>query len=248
MLAIKFHHLRCLVHRPFLALLSFQRSKIHSALLICVSEARKIVHLLHDVFDERSLLYDFPWWQMIPCLVCAGSVLLSASNQILKGHSIEAEELQAETLHEDADTCLKVFDSLSANFNAARQAMNMMKDLRNLQRTVNCTFCVLFTIVTVLACLCVFVASSNTSSITAWSFKPGLFPTTSETSVSAFDPIYFEAGVEEEGMNWSWPSSSMFDSLNLTTQVPVQFPNASSVSASTTNSFQLDHPSFVHHG
>jgi hypothetical protein len=144
MLAIKFHHLRCLVHRPFLGLLSLQRSKIHSALLICVSEARKIVHLLHDVFDERSLLYDFPWWQMIPCLVCAGSVLLSASNQILKGHSIEAEELQAETLHEDADTCLKVFDSLSANFNAARQAMNMMKDLRNLQRTVNCTFCVPF--------------------------------------------------------------------------------------------------------
>jgi hypothetical protein len=142
MLAIKFHHLRCLVHRPFLGLSSFQRSKIHSALLICVSEARKIVHLLHNVFDERSLLYDFPWWQMIPCLVCASSVLLSASIQVLKGHSIEAGELQAETLHEDAETCLKVFDSLSANFNAARQAMNMMKDLKNLQMTVNCMFCV----------------------------------------------------------------------------------------------------------
>jgi hypothetical protein len=79
---------------------------------------------------------------MIPCLVCASSVLLSASIQVLKGHSIEAGELQAETLHEDAETCLKVFDSLSANFNAARQAMNMMKDLKNLQMTVNCMFCV----------------------------------------------------------------------------------------------------------
>jgi hypothetical protein len=185
---------------------------------------------------------------MIPCLVCASSVLLSASIQALKGHNIEAGELQAETLHEDAETCLKVFDSLSANFNAARQAMNMMKDLKNLHMTVNCTFCVPFTIVTVPACLCVFVASSNTSSITAWSFEPGLFPTTSETSVSTFDPIYFETGVEEEGMNWSWPSSSMFDSLNLTTQVTGQFPNASSVSASATNSFQFDHPSFAHHG
>jgi len=92
---------------------------------------------------------------MIPCLVCASSVLLSASIQVLKGYKIEAGELQAETLHEDAETCLKVFDSLSANFNAARQAMNMMKDLKNLHMTANCTFCVRFTIPTVLACLCV---------------------------------------------------------------------------------------------
>jgi hypothetical protein len=143
MLAIKFHHLRGLIHRPYLGLSLFQYSKINSAELICVSEAQQIAHLLHNVFDERSLLYDFPWWQMISCLVCASSILLVARVRVQKGHSTGAGELQAETLDEDAETCLKVFDSLSANFNAARQAMIMMKDLKNMHLSVNCTFCVL---------------------------------------------------------------------------------------------------------
>jgi hypothetical protein len=79
---------------------------------------------------------------------------------------------------------------------------------------------------------------------------PAMFPTTSETNDSTFDPIFFDEGIGSHAMNWSWWSSSMSDSLNWTPQFPAQFPNpaSASTSASTTNPFQFGHPSFAHNG
>ena len=144
MLAIKFHHLRTLMHRPYLclawvqqpnqpsmALLERARQRVETLERICVYEAQQTAHLLHNVADEKSLVHDFPWWQMISCLLCASSVLLVARARI---EPDRADLMgQSQTLDEDAETCLKVFEALSVNSDAARRARDMMEDLKRIR-------------------------------------------------------------------------------------------------------------------
>jgi len=143
MLAIKFHHLRALIHRPYLCLSRLQPNngplmdllqrfpeRVNYMERTCVFEAQQTAHLLNNVTDTGSLVHDFPWWQMIPCLLCASSILLVASastepDQISTGCDIDE-------LKEDAETCLKVFDALSVNSNAARRARDMLESLKTL--------------------------------------------------------------------------------------------------------------------
>jgi hypothetical protein len=141
MLAIKFHHLRTLMHRPYLRLAWLQRqdrplmalleraqSRVEALEEVCVLEAQQTAHLLHNVADERSLVHDFPWWQMISCLLCASSVLLVSRACIVPNQA--DTEVQSQALDEDAETCLMVFDALSTNSDAARRARDMMKGLK----------------------------------------------------------------------------------------------------------------------
>jgi hypothetical protein len=139
MLEMKFHHLRALIHRPYLCLpwltrndrniKSLLETQIHRVVFsekICVEEAQATTHMLHNVSDKKGLIEDFPWWQSISCLVCASSILLvmrAFSSPTTISNNLEA-------LEEDADTCLKVFDALSTNSDAARQARDMLRDLR----------------------------------------------------------------------------------------------------------------------
>ena len=73
MLAVKFHHLRALIHRPYLCfpllrhmdsasmtLLQVEGHVISRYEQICVSEARATAHMLHNVASERDLVHDFP--------------------------------------------------------------------------------------------------------------------------------------------------------------------------------------------
>ena len=143
MLAIKFHHLRALIHRPYLCfpLLKSNNDDSTSSLRaeeleelsqyekICVMEAQETAHLLHNVVDEKDLVHDFPWWQMISCLICASSILLVAS--LFTGLNRIDGNLEAASLDEDAETCLKVFEALSANSGGARIARDMMQRLRD---------------------------------------------------------------------------------------------------------------------
>ena len=144
MLAIKFHHLRALIHRPYLCLAWLQRNNRPLMALLerardhvnlqertCVLEAQQTAHLLYNVADEKGLVYEYPWWQMISCLLCASSILLVASAYFEPGQVIT--ELQPHALHEDAETCLKVFDALSANSGAARLARDMMRGLKEMR-------------------------------------------------------------------------------------------------------------------
>ncbi|KAB8221889.1 fungal-specific transcription factor domain-containing protein [Aspergillus novoparasiticus] len=141
MLAVKFHHLRALIHRPFLFLPFLQmnniplvdlllqhKERISEAEYICIHEAQQTAHLLHNVTDERSLVHDFPWWQMISCLICASSILFVAEtfysdNAFLHGRT------SPQALREDAESCLKVFEALSANSIAAQKAVEMLSAL-----------------------------------------------------------------------------------------------------------------------
>lgn len=144
MLGIKFHHLRALIHRPYLCLPWLQRNdnniklilELHSRRVvlsesICVREAQETAHMLHDVTDKKSLVEDFPWWQMISCLICASSILL-VMRAFVSSSTLE-EDCSHEVLEEDANTCLKVFDALKTNSEAARLARDMLQNLREIR-------------------------------------------------------------------------------------------------------------------
>ncbi|KIW03812.1 uncharacterized protein PV09_05112 [Verruconis gallopava] len=140
MLAIKYHHLRALIYRPFLrlnfligegleateALSPGQQLEVKRNERVCIAEAQETAHLLHNIPDEKSLVHDFPWWQMISCLFCASSILLVATVFALTPSTdLETEELNL--LHEDAKTCIKAFEVLATNSNGARIAMKMLQ-------------------------------------------------------------------------------------------------------------------------
>lgn len=94
---------------------------------ICISEAQETARLLHNVRDEQELIHDYPWWQMVSCLVCAGSILIVAEN-IFKQRSDPSTD--AAILGEDAETCLGIFQALSHNSRGAKVAMDMLRKLR----------------------------------------------------------------------------------------------------------------------
>lgn len=145
MLAVKFHHLRALIHRPYLclrllrppndsslALFQGDRQAFERYEATCISEARETAHLLHNVSDEKELVHDFPWWQMISCLICASSILLVASVFApVNGGRLMDEEIDITALNDDSETCLKVFEALSANSEGAKIARDMMNRLKD---------------------------------------------------------------------------------------------------------------------
>jgi hypothetical protein len=68
---------------------------------------------------------------MIPCLICASSILLVADAFWRESSSLSD---LPRTFHDDAETCLKVFEALSANSDAAERATDMLKGLTRLKR------------------------------------------------------------------------------------------------------------------
>lgn len=151
MLAVKFYNLQALIHRPLLSPVRlmascpdstrFYQSQVHS---ICSSKRKCIVaaqhtaKLLHNLEDKKSLIYAFPWWQMISCLICASSILLVASICVDLVTEAEAfKDIDWLAVDEDAEVCLQVFQALSPNSNAAKFAGEMMQRLKK-TRTISC--------------------------------------------------------------------------------------------------------------
>ncbi|KAE8168167.1 fungal-specific transcription factor domain-containing protein [Aspergillus tamarii] len=148
MLAVKFHHLRALIYRPFLCLPLLQahnesymdllmqhKSEISHAEWACISAAQETAKLLHNVVDERSLVHDFPWWQMISCLICASSILFVAE-AFYRDHDLLEGRTSASCVRDDAEICLQVFKALSANSDAAKKAADMLERLSHLRFSV----------------------------------------------------------------------------------------------------------------
>ena len=153
MLAVKFHHLRALLHRPYLqpfrmiqlstspaSLYDDTRARIQNCQRRCITAAQNTARLLHSIEDKKTLVYDFPWWQMISCLICASSVLLVA-RWCFDGGNIDAEEIDWAAIEEDSEVCLTVFEALSTNNNAARLARDMMRELKVMSRRSQGQFC-----------------------------------------------------------------------------------------------------------
>lgn len=141
MLAIKYHHLRALIYRPYLCHLLLAHDPaanlnevnwvlISSYERTCINEARETARLLYGISSKEDLVHNFPWWQMISCLVCASSILLVSSIFALASQQ-ESPDFDTQGLLDDAETCLKVFDALSVASPGARIARNMMKALKD---------------------------------------------------------------------------------------------------------------------
>lgn len=142
MLAIKFHHIRILIHRPYLcyphldrqkdqAILPEQHAVIRDYGTICIAEAQAIAHLMHNVTDTTEIVLNYPWWQMVSCLVAAASVLVLAENFAKYEEHSEGNDLGgAPGLSEDVDTCVHVLHALSGRSNGAKLACTMIRSLR----------------------------------------------------------------------------------------------------------------------
>jgi len=145
MLAIKFFHLRALVHRQNLCALWLNphsaicmqaidqdRLRIQASEIICVESAQETAHLMHNVPDKRTLTEDFPWWQIISCMMCASSILLVASK--FSTFLEFMNNTQRSALDEDINTLVTVFEALSVNSQAARLAREMTLGLQSANR------------------------------------------------------------------------------------------------------------------
>ncbi|KAF0319970.1 C6 transcription factor [Colletotrichum asianum] len=135
MMAVKFHHLRALIHRPYLfhpsaennLLTQDQASRSREYGKICAAEAQSIASLMHNVTDTMDIVMNYPWWQMISCLVCAGSIMVMAG-VLLKRDA--GNDTTVAALEEDVETCMAVLKALASNSHGANLAWDMMKNIR----------------------------------------------------------------------------------------------------------------------
>lgn len=116
-------------------LLLRHKERIAEAEWNCVYEAQQTAHLLHNIVDEQSLVHDFPWWQMISCLICASSILFVAESYYHDNNFTDGKA-STQSLREDAETCLKVFEALSVNSAAAQKAADILGSLSRMHRSV----------------------------------------------------------------------------------------------------------------
>jgi hypothetical protein len=145
MLAVKFYHLRALIHRPHLCALWLRPNdasqppidhqhlqRVQESKLICIESAQETARLMHHVPDKKTLTEDYPWWQIISCMMCASSILLVAS----KFSSVLGlvDDTRRAVLDEEIETLLTVFDALSVNSQAARLARGMTVGLQSANR------------------------------------------------------------------------------------------------------------------
>ncbi|KAK6214580.1 hypothetical protein LQW54_004302 [Pestalotiopsis sp. IQ-011] len=137
MLAIKFHHLRTLIHRPYLC---FPCLRGHTTEPLqphhyiegqqysntCVVEAQAIAHLMHNLSDTGDIVMNYPWWQMISCLVCAASVMILAEcfNKQTRTDATTG------SLDDDIGVCMEVLSALATNSTGAKLALDMLKTLQ----------------------------------------------------------------------------------------------------------------------
>ena len=92
----------------------------------CISESRQTIQMLDGVMDKRELLWSFPWWQMISCLMCAMSVIMIT--RIVYPKHAESSGLQA-----DIETCYKVLEALSTKSAAAERCLKIIDVMRAAQ-------------------------------------------------------------------------------------------------------------------
>lgn len=131
--AMKYHNLRSIIHRPHITLAIMRHSK-HSDRAsqsnikeqdICLNEARKTIRLLDHIESERTLQWDFPLWQLIPCLMSAATILVV-------GQKLVMDDVERSLgISTDVNICLAMFDSLQKN-SAAQKCAALIRSLMTL--------------------------------------------------------------------------------------------------------------------
>ncbi|KAJ8124779.1 hypothetical protein O1611_g8862 [Lasiodiplodia mahajangana] len=120
MLAVKYHHIRTLIFQPYLC---YPHLKGQTALPLSPDQQRQIKH------DATEVVMNYPWWQLISCLICAGSVMIIA--QACAGLEDDGNNPgNGSALSEDIDICMQILDALSLHSQGAKRAWNMMKNVK----------------------------------------------------------------------------------------------------------------------
>lgn len=131
--AMKYHNLRSIIHRPHITLAIMRHSKRTNRDAqanrveqdICLDEARKTIRLLDHIESERTLQWDFPLWQLIPCLMSAATILVV-------GQKLVTDDLDRNFgISTDVNICLTIFDSLQKN-TAAQKCASLIRSLMTL--------------------------------------------------------------------------------------------------------------------
>lgn len=123
---MKYHNLRSVIHRPHITLAIMRQGKPQTNSReqdICLEEARQLVAMVDQVDSERSLHWNFPLWQLIPCLMSAATILVV-------GQKLVSDKTRQAQLAACVTDVLGVFDSLEKNTSAGRCA----ELIRSLQR------------------------------------------------------------------------------------------------------------------
>ncbi|KAJ0340403.1 hypothetical protein COL922a_003425 [Colletotrichum nupharicola] len=74
-----------------------------------------------------DIVMNYPWWQMISCLVCAGSIM------VMEGALIKqdaGDDTTVVALEEDVETYMAVLKALASNSHGSNLAWDMMKNIR----------------------------------------------------------------------------------------------------------------------
>lgn len=93
-----------------------------------MQEARTIAPVMYNVRDTSDIVLNYPWWQMVSCLVCAGSVLVLADTFARSEPRVDLGAPPG--LGEDIETLVHVLHALSGNSNGAKLACSMMKSIQ----------------------------------------------------------------------------------------------------------------------
>lgn len=127
--AMKYHNLRSIIHRPHITLAIMRHASEGQQANrreqdICLEEARQTIRLLDHIESEKTLQWDFPLWQLIPCLMSAATILVV-------GHKLIADEQEREGINQDIQMTLVIFDSLQKNA-AAQKCAALIRSLMSL--------------------------------------------------------------------------------------------------------------------
>ena len=138
---MKYYYLCTLIHQPFLCLPLLQinnqpfinlliqyQEQITKAEWNCVHKAQQTIHLLYHITDKQSLVHDFPWWQIISYLICISSILFIAESYYNYSSGMSGRT-SSQSLREDVEICLKVFNALSINSAAAQKTADILAGL-----------------------------------------------------------------------------------------------------------------------
>jgi hypothetical protein len=130
-LSLKFRHLRQLIYRPHITLAIMRHTKDPRVVRtnrkeqdICLDEAQQTIRLLDHVDSQRTLQWDFPLWQLIPCLMSAATILVVGQKLI------QNDLARRERITQDIETCLSIFDSLQKNA-AAEKCAALIRSLQS---------------------------------------------------------------------------------------------------------------------
>ncbi|BFZ53565.1 hypothetical protein PYCC9005_000591 [Savitreella phatthalungensis] len=124
---MKYHNLRSVIHRPHitLAIMRGGNKSHHREQEICLEEARRVIAMVDKVDSDRTLHWNFPLWQLVPCLMSAATILVV-------GQKLTEESGRRQELANCVLEVLAIFASLERN-SAAGRCAELIRALQTLE-------------------------------------------------------------------------------------------------------------------